>query len=245
MTTPKDVWAVLDPLTGMGEIPDGSNNAPPITDWYYGWHAAWCAMTESYGLAKAGFSDDGGETLNLSRIMPGFVQTTPKGFAYVPYLEDAYRAVGRFDGTPREGDLGITAGQEHTFFVWRVNDDGTVNTLEGNYGNHLVLGRRSIASIRGFCHPPYDAIGTPDNPPPLDQPSIPDFPGFLRRGSRGNGVRLLQQRLSDRGWTIGVDGDFGPQTFHVVTQFQADKGLETDGVVGPITWSALWTEPIT
>lgn len=245
MPTPSDVWTVLDPLTGMGEHPDGSNNAPPITDWYYGWHAAWCAMTESYGLAHAGFSDDGGETLNLSRLMPGFVQTTAKGFAYVPYLEAAYREVGRFDGTPREGDLFITAGQEHTGFVWRVNNDGTVNTLEGNYGNRLALGRRRVSDLRGFCHPPYDGLTTPDRPPAPEAPTVPAFPGFVRQGNRGDAVRQVQQRLADRGWRIVIDGVFGPKTDKVIRGFQADKSLEVDGIVGPITWSAMWTEPIT
>jgi hypothetical protein len=241
MRTPDDVWAVLDPLTGMGEQPDGSNNAPPITEWYYGWRAAWCAMTVSYGLALAGFSDDGGETLNLSTLVPGLVQTTAKGWAFVPYLRAAFEAVGLFDQEPRVGDIGIVADESHTFLVWRVNADGTVNTVEGNYGNRLTNGRRRVRDLAGFCHPPYVDTPAPPSPPA----SVPPFPGMMRRGSTGAGVRALQTRLVQRGWNLSVDGSFGPVTDRVVRGFQADKSLEVDGIVGPITWATLWTAPIT
>ncbi len=55
----------------------------------------------------------------------------------------------------------------------------------------------------------------------------------------------LQQRLSDLGSTIDVDGDFGPQTHGVVMEFQSAHGLEVDGIVGPVTWGTMWTAPIT
>ena len=37
-----------------------------------------------------------------------------------------------------------------------------------------------------------------------------------------------------------IDGDFGPNTFHAVTTFQANMGLSpVDGIVGGGTWSIL------
>lgn len=78
------------------------------------------------------------------------------------------------------------------------------------------------------------------------QPAAPPFPGrTMRSGMRGNDVRQVQQRLRDRGWNIGVDGVFGPGTDAIVRAFQRDKGLAADGVVGPKTWTALWTSPVT
>lgn len=243
MTRPTDVWNVLNPYIGLSEQPDGSNHAPPITDWYYGWRAPWCAMTCSFGLARAGFSDDGGKTLNLNKLI-GITQTTAKGWAYVPYVEKAFRDAGRFDSNPREGDLGINGDASHIWLVTGVNSDGTHNTLEGNYGNRLTRGRRHNSSCRGFCHIPYDGAA-PSGPTSSGTIGVPAFPGTTRRGNRGSAVRQVQQRLADRGWEISVDGDFGPTTDRIVRNFQSDKRLGVDGVVGPITWTSMWTSPIT
>lgn len=58
-------------------------------------------------------------------------------------------------------------------------------------------------------------------------------------------VRTWQDRMHDRGWAIGVDGQFGPESEGVARSFQAEKGLGVDGLVGPQTWAAAWTEPVT
>lgn len=82
-------------------------------------------------------------------------------------------------------------------------------------------------------------------PAPEHNPGIPGFPGTTKKGSKGSAVTAVQARLRDRGWKIGVDGDFGSQTDSIVRQFQKEKGLQVDGIVGNRTWSALWQSPIT
>lgn len=86
-------------------------------------------------------------------------------------------------------------------------------------------------------------------PPPASVPSSAASPAVpastrasvstnlptLRRGSKGNDVRVVQRRLG-----ITDDGDFGPATERAVRAFQSRKGLATDGVVGPNTWAALF-----
>ena len=61
----------------------------------------------------------------------------------------------------------------------------------------------------------------------------------LHRGSTGNAVVELQKRLRKLFPSLAIDGDFGPATEVAVSRFQADKGLEVDGIVGPKTWAAL------
>lgn len=61
----------------------------------------------------------------------------------------------------------------------------------------------------------------------------------LRLGSSGDSVRHLQTLLSQRGYQLVVDGDFGPKTRLQVLAFQEDQRLAIDGVVGPKTWAAL------
>ena len=62
---------------------------------------------------------------------------------------------------------------------------------------------------------------------------------LLRKGIRGTKITELQQALKDRGYSLDIDGDFGPQTEAVVRQYQEDEGLVVDGIVGPLTWSRL------
>lgn len=59
----------------------------------------------------------------------------------------------------------------------------------------------------------------------------------------GDDVQLLQQRLLDLGYDeIGLaDGVFGPLTDQSVRQFQSINDLFVDGIVGPITWEALYS----
>ena len=63
--------------------------------------------------------------------------------------------------------------------------------------------------------------------------------------SHGDSLRAWQQRMADRGWTINPDGRYGDQTEAVARAFQAEKGLEVDGKIGPATWAAAWTAPVT
>ncbi len=61
----------------------------------------------------------------------------------------------------------------------------------------------------------------------------------LIQGSSGAAVSELQTRLRNAGYSVDVDGQFGPQTKNAVVAFQRAKGLEADGIVGPKTWAAI------
>lgn len=61
-------------------------------------------------------------------------------------------------------------------------------------------------------------------------------------GDRGKEVSDIQRRLHALGHELGgegLDGFLGPKTQHAVLAFQAQRGLLTDGVVGPNTWREL------
>ncbi|WP_439372638.1 peptidoglycan-binding domain-containing protein [Bradyrhizobium sp. DASA03120] len=76
-------------------------------------------------------------------------------------------------------------------------------------------------------------------------------PETVKKGSKGSSVRLLQEILksyADPQFDPGaVDGDFGPHTEAAVKAFQAShvdfdhNPLKVDGIVGPKTWTALWS----
>jgi hypothetical protein len=73
-------------------------------------------------------------------------------------------------------------------------------------------------------------------PPPKLIPAV-DVGGHrtLRRGARGDEVKTLQAKLG-----IEADGVFGPGTEAAVRQFQRDKALVPDGIVGPATWKLFY-----
>lgn len=68
---------------------------------------------------------------------------------------------------------------------------------------------------------------------------------MLSKNSQGQLVKKLQQKLSEMGYNVGVvDGVFGPKTEVAVLNFQTDKGLHIDGIVGDQTWNTLFQESI-
>jgi hypothetical protein len=63
---------------------------------------------------------------------------------------------------------------------------------------------------------------------------------LLQNGSQGPRVRRLQESLRSLGYLDDEpDGDFGPRTEDAVRDFQADNGLNDDGIVGTLTQDAI------
>ena len=63
---------------------------------------------------------------------------------------------------------------------------------------------------------------------------------FYEEGDQGQEIVLIQQRLLSLGYELGfADGAFGSATESAVRAYQKDKGLTSDGVIGPSTYQAL------
>jgi peptidoglycan hydrolase-like protein with peptidoglycan-binding domain len=60
---------------------------------------------------------------------------------------------------------------------------------------------------------------------------------LVQEGDTGENVRSVQYLLDAHGFSLTVDGSFGPQTEGAVKYFQEDTGLSVDGIVGPYTWN--------
>lgn len=80
-----------------------------------------------------------------------------------------------------------------------------------------------------------------------DAPAVPQLVADpaprppLRLTARGVDVELLQVLLIEAGFDTDIDGIFGRHTEAIVRDFQTDRGLTADGIVGPRTWAALET----
>lgn len=88
-----------------------------------------------------------------------------------------------------------------------------------------------------FPYSSSDYLGQPSSDPHCHS-------GFF--GGQDNvNVHTWQAQMARRGWSIAQDGRYGPASEQVCRSFQAEKNLGADGLVGPQTWSASWTAPVT
>ena len=71
---------------------------------------------------------------------------------------------------------------------------------------------------------------------------MPDYRPTLRRGDKGDYVKLAQNDLMKLGFALpkyGADGDFGRETENAVKEMQKQNGLVVDGVIGQRSWEVL------
>ena len=77
---------------------------------------------------------------------------------------------------------------------------------------------------------------------------LPAVPGAaidfetLRPGHQGEQVRAMQSALRHLGYSLGVDGKYGPQTEETVTAFQRVNRLKPDGLAGNLTLNELYRQ---
>ena len=78
---------------------------------------------------------------------------------------------------------------------------------------------------------------------PVTQPQTGNT-DLLRKGDKGDDVKLLQHRLNILGSQLAEDGIWGVKTDQAVRNYQYKAGLTVDGIVGPKTQAALIRDAI-
>ncbi|SEH78625.1 N-acetylmuramoyl-L-alanine amidase [Halobacillus karajensis] len=63
--------------------------------------------------------------------------------------------------------------------------------------------------------------------------------GWLEKGNKGDSVKDLQRDLRQLGYSLSIDGSFGPETEKALKGFQRAHHLMVDGLYGPNTQKAL------
>jgi len=127
---------------------------------------------------------------------------------------------------------------ESACWFWNANklntiadtDDVVKMTKKINGGN-IGLADRQKRYINAM-----EVLGTPvsiSDDHGDDDFEIEDI-GVLRKGCRGEGVKMMQEALG-----IGADGIFGPGTERALKEWQKGKGLVVDGIAGPATLGEL------
>lgn len=146
-----------------------------------------------------------------------------------------YKKAGRWSQTPHRGDQIFFGGSGHTGGVVTVYG-GTENTIEGNKGDEVRRCSYSIhsPSIIGYGRPKYYLL--------TGKITAADMP-LVKKGSKGDAVKKLQEMLIANGYSCGkygADSEFGSATEAAVKAYQRDHGLTVDGEVGEKTWGSLF-----
>jgi hypothetical protein len=145
------------------------------------------------------------------------------------------------DGVNRISHVGICAG---------IIADGVVATIEGNTSGKKKGDQRNggevceqvraykpnkkkvLVSIVGWGRPNYKGNEVQAEVPVSEAPA---FPGTIKPGDKGDGVKVVQEALGLR-----ADGVYGAATKKAVIAFQDNHDLiDSNGVVGPKTWAEL------
>lgn len=194
----------------------------------------WCAVFVAWCFVKAYGEGEAKRMLCLPDDSYG---------ASCKWAAKYYKDKGRFrESDPQAGDqifFQKSGRIVHTGIVTAVRERA-VYTVEGNTkgksgvvdnGGEVCEKSYSVnyAGIYGYGRPIYD---TEDGKVTLTVDK-------LKKGSRGDQVRSVQQLLSANGYPLYIDGEFGDKTDDAVRKYQKDKGLYVDGIIGIKTWSRL------
>ena len=183
-------------------------------------------------------------------------QPTKSAGAGCKYSADYYRRNNAFFKQPIVGDqvfFGDFGNEGHTGIVVAVSGN-VITTVEGNTsggygvdanGDGVYLKQYNFATtyIPGFGRANWSVVCGKTNAADKEETTV-SYP-MLKQGSTGEYVKKAQKLLIDKGYSCGAagaDGDFGEGTKRSVMSFQADNGIDTDGIVGAKTWAALLKE---
>ena len=114
---------------------------------------------------------------------------------------------------------------------WKGVSEGLYRT-----GYYEGFGKTPAERVANHLRSLTKAIAAADKAP---MPIVPmaTLPTTVRRGSRGEAVKLLQRELR-----LAADGIFGAITDAALRVYQHDHGLLMDGVCGPKTWAVLFAD---
>ena len=205
---------------------------------------AWCDVFVDYLFVKSFGLETGRQMI---------CQPLNSAGAGCLYSVQYYKEYNQFVKDPKPGDqifFTYSTGEvSHTGIVEAVTGN-TVTTIEGNSSDQVARRAYTISnsSIYGYGRPRWNlasgvAGSVKEDPPTVAQELAQHVTyGMLIKGSKGEAVRIMQEKLIKLGYDLGkhgADGDFGNDTLNAVKKFQKDYKLSVDGEAGPQTLQKL------
>lgn len=206
-----------------------------------------------------------GVFLEAGLPLPSMQVGHPQGFSYCPSAVQFGRAhsivVPSWEAEP--GDIALFDWNgdgiaDHTELVEQWVS-GVLHTIGGNSGPSNVDNYRGAGGVHRHIWTAPTGRGNNQvlavlnssrlvafTAAAVEVPAFPGRPLVLKSPNlSGNDVRTWQQQMHTRGWSITVDGIYGPASRDTCLKFQSEKRLAVDGIVGPVTWAASWSAPVT
>jgi GH25 family lysozyme M1 (1,4-beta-N-acetylmuramidase) len=157
------------------------------------------------------------------------IRRCPRWYPQYPGSETAASRLPPWDGSSAVSDW------SRRWFIWQWSETGQIDGIDGR---PVDLNRLScpLDTFKTW----YESDSMPEAAPPATGSARPlEISRLLRLHATGDDVAALQQRLAELGFAVDTDGVFGQETRRAVAEFQAARGLQADGVVGPVTLEAL------
>lgn len=158
----------------------------------------------------------------------------------VPLTDDQYSALVVFAYNVGDGALGgSTLRKRLNGGDYGAAADEFLRWDKAGGRSLLGLSRRRRAERALFLGEPWEGFLTWEPSAPAD---LAQGAGMLRLTvppMGGDRVRQVQRALGEAGFSVAIDGLYGPGTAAAVRQFQGQRGLVADGVVGAETLAAL------
>ena len=88
----------------------------------------------------------------------------------------------------------------------------------------------------------WQALAAPA--PAAPRPPAADSWPTVGQGAHGDLVVWVQEHLNGAGYSVTVDGSFGPATGNALRQFQSARGLNPNGQLDAASWPALLRAPV-
>jgi peptidoglycan hydrolase-like protein with peptidoglycan-binding domain len=155
------------------------------------------------------------------------------------------------NGEPDHTELGTGYVNPGAYTIGGNSGPSNVDGYTGTGGVHRHVWNAPVGQGNNLILAVIDAsklvkFGNPVPPPPSKAPRWPGRNLMLKTPELvGNDVHMWQNQLASRHWNIRVDGVYGPASKEICVEFQKQKGLVPDGIVGEITWNASWNAPVT
>jgi peptidoglycan hydrolase-like protein with peptidoglycan-binding domain len=175
--------------------------------------------------AKPGFAPEGKSFHQSQTFSSGRIAFCAVDLVHVTGSGKKHRAP-TWDEVPKKGSAEAKRWALHCN-VTKPSEPWHIQPIEiDGYGGWVRGGKKDFGSMP-----------TPPTPPaPIPPSAPPRYPGQpLRRGSKGDAVKLVQVVVGAK-----PDGDYGAATERRVKAWQKLKKMFVDGVVGPVTWKAMF-----